>query len=118
MTRSILQQQFCLAFSKGKVQGEGISKKNIELRCAANAQDPTCYGKAVVAVVYGTPLYSHKQGLEGDINRSFNVRMKLDGSSMSPTEGTSHRPEKDVRTVRLHIDTAPNIALSAIIELQ
>jgi hypothetical protein len=37
MMRSILQQQLCLAFSKGKVQGEGISKKDMELRCAANA---------------------------------------------------------------------------------
>jgi hypothetical protein len=99
MTRSILQQQFCLAFSKGKVQGEGISKKNIELRCAANAQDPIHYGKTVVAFVHGMPLHSCKWGLERDIDMSFNVRRKLDGSSMSPTEGTSHRPDKDVRIV-------------------
>jgi hypothetical protein len=107
MTRSILQQQFCLAFSKDKVQGEGILKKDMELRSAANAEDPACYGKAVAAVVHGTPLHSRKRGLEGNIDRSFNMRRKLDDSSMSPTEGTSHWPDKDVRTVWPSISMQP-----------
>jgi hypothetical protein len=97
--RLILQQQFCLAFSKGKVQSEGISKKDIELRCATNVQDPAHYGKVVAAIVHGTPLHSCKRGLEGNRDMSFNMRKKLDGSNMSPTEGTSHGPDKDVRTV-------------------
>jgi hypothetical protein len=105
--RSILQQQLCLAFSKGKVQGEGISKKDMELSCAANVQDPVRYGKVVAAVVHGTPLYSRKRGLKGYRDRSFNVRKKLDGSSVSPTKGTSHRPDKDVRTVRPSISMQP-----------
>jgi hypothetical protein len=107
MTRLILQQQFCLAFSKGKVQDEGISKKDLELRCAANAQDSTCYNKVVATVVHGMPLHSRKRGLERDKNRSFNMKKKLDGSSMSPSEGIYHRPNKDVHTIWPSVSMQP-----------
>jgi hypothetical protein len=38
---------------------------------------------------------------------SFNVRKKLDSSSMSPSEGTFHRLDKDVRTIRPSILMQP-----------
>jgi hypothetical protein len=52
-------------------------------------------------------LYSHKRGLKGDRDMSFNVRKKLDSSSMSPSEGTFHRLDKDVRTIRPSILMQP-----------
>jgi hypothetical protein len=70
------------------------------MTCAAKSADPRHYAAAVAAAVHGTPMHSWRRGLEGDLDRSFNVKRKLNPESPIVVDDTSHRLDKDVRTVR------------------
>jgi hypothetical protein len=75
------------------------------MSCAAKPVDPRRYAAAVAAAVHGNPMHCRRRGLEGDLDQSFNMKRKLNPESPIVVDGTSHQPDKDVRTVKIAIVT-------------
>ena len=105
MTRSLLQQQFCLAASKGLLRGRGPSKAELMWRNAARSYKPERLAMAVKSAVEGTQFHSRGLGLEGDLDRTQSFRCHSRPGRRRLAR--SHRPDKDSRSIRTPLRHQP-----------